>query len=369
MKIERSVEVGLAERKYVILIGRGILENAGDLISPLCISRSPVAVVTDTNVWRLWGERLASSLSEAGVAFEPIVSPAGEENKTLGGLSCLYDGFAWMGLRRDGLVIAFGGGVVGDMAGFAAATWMRGIRYVQIPTTLLAQVDSSVGGKTAVNLPQGKNLAGVFYQPKLVVTDTSTLETLPEREIRCGVSEVIKYGAISSANLFNKLLDRTPVGGMAEIAGECCRIKSEIVERDELDSRRRMLLNFGHTFGHAIEKISGFGEYRHGEAVAFGMVIAAVIGERAGVTRPGTADKIRKALSAWGLDADYPQDSAPLIPLLSADKKSVEGGVRMILLRRIGDAFVKRMSFSEIEALLKPGMNGQTRLDFEGGGR
>jgi 3-dehydroquinate synthase len=355
MKIERRVEVGLADRKYDILIGRGILESAGELISPLCVSSGPLAVVTDANVWRLWGERLASSLAVSGVSFEPIVSPAGEENKTLLGLSRIYDGFADMGLRRDGLVIAFGGGVVGDMAGFAAATWMRGTRYVQIPTTLLAQADSSVGGKTSVNLPQGKNLAGVFHQPKLVITDTSVLETLPERERRCGMAEVIKYAAISSARFLDKLQDRTSAACIEEIIGECCRVKSEIVERDELDSGQRMLLNFGHTLGHAIEKISGFSVYRHGEAVAFGMTMAAVIGERAGLTQSGTADKIRRALSAWGLDADYPQDTAPLLPLLSADKKSVGGGVRMVLLRKIGDAFVKTMSFSEIEALLTPG--------------
>jgi 3-dehydroquinate synthase len=239
------------------------------------------------------------------------------------------------------------------MAGFAAATWMRGVRYVQIPTTLLAQVDSSVGGKTAVNLPQGKNLVGVFYQPKLVIADTATLETLPARETGCGMAEVIKYGAIGSRSLFYKVMKREGALDMAEIVGECCRIKGEIVEGDEFDSGRRMLLNFGHTLGHAIEKISGFGRYNHGEAVAFGMTMAAGIGERAGVTPPGTSDEIRRALSAWGLEADYPQDPEPLIPLLSADKKSVYDGVRMVLLRSIGDAFVKDMAFSEIETLLK----------------
>jgi 3-dehydroquinate synthase len=362
------IPVALAGKEYDILIGRGLLDAAGKLISPFRVSSGPIAIVTDENVWRLWGERLKSSLSDSGIGWAPVIFPAGEASKTLDGLSSLYDGFARMALGRDGLVIAFGGGVAGDMAGFAAATWMRGVRYVQIPTTLLSQIDSSVGGKTAINLPHGKNLAGAFHQPKLVLIDPATLETLPEREIKCGMAEAIKYGAIRSAALFEGLAEKT-AGGLEEIGeiiGECCRIKSEITARDEFDSGERMLLNFGHTFGHAIEKVTGFGSYSHGEAVAFGMAIAADLGERAGFTRPGTGDEIRRALAAWGLAVDCPIDTAELLPLVSFDKKSVDGGTRMIFLRRIGEAFINEMSFTEIGALMKAPKD-QAGSRFEGG--
>ena len=349
------ISVALAGREYDILIGRGLLENAGMLISPLLLSASPAAIVTDENVWRHWGGCLAASLDASGISSAPVIFPAGEASKTLAGLSSLYDGFARMALGRDGLVIALGGGVTGDMAGFAAATWMRGVRYVQIPTTLLAQIDSSVGGKTAVNLPYGKNLIGAFHQPKLVIIDPATLSTLPERQIRCGMAEAIKYGAIRSAGLFNRLTGKTAgfMEEIGEIIGECCRIKSEITERDELDYGERMLLNFGHTFGHAIEKMTGFGSHTHGEAVAFGMTIASGIGERAGFTRPGTSAEIRRALAAWNLAPDCPLDPAELIPLLSSDKKNEGGMSRIVLLRRIGEAFICKMPFSEIETLLK----------------
>jgi 3-dehydroquinate synthase len=313
-----------------------------------------IAVVTDENVWGLYRERFSSSLSRAGIAFEAVVLPAGEANKSLDGLSGLYDAFARISLARGGLVAAFGGGVVGDLCGFAAATWMRGVNFAQVPTTLLAQVDSSVGGKTAINLAHGKNLAGVFYQPRIVVIDPSTLDSLPEREIRCGMAEAIKYGAIRSPGLFASLAQSTEGASPAlgDVIGECCRIKSEIVLRDERDFGERMLLNFGHTLGHAIEKQSGFELHRHGEAVAFGMVLAARLGESMGLTEPGTADSLRRALSQHGLDSDYRGDLPALLPALSMDKKSGSGGVRMIMLRRIGEAFVQRVGFEEIKKFL-----------------
>jgi len=318
-----------------------------------------IAVVTDENVWGLYREIFFSSLSRAEVAFEAIVLPAGEASKSLDGLSGLYDTFARLSLPRDGLVAAFGGGVVGDLCGLAAATWMRGVGFAQVPTTLLAQVDSSVGGKTAINLVHGKNLVGAFYQPKIVVIDPSTLDSLPEREVRCGMAEVIKYGAIRSTGLFASLApsaspEPTEETGaaLADVIGGCCRIKSEIVSRDEHDFGERMLLNFGHTFGHAIEKQSGFAPCRHGEAVSFGMVLAAGLGERMGLTEPGTADSLRRALSLHGLDADYKGELPALLPALSMDKKSGSGGVRMIMLRRIGEAFVQRVGFDEIKKFL-----------------
>jgi 3-dehydroquinate synthase len=243
---------------------------------------------------------------------------------------------------------------------------MRGVSYIQVPTTLLAQVDSSVGGKTAVNLPQGKNLVGAFYQPKLVVIDPLTLRTLPEREFGSGMAEVIKYGAIRSERLFGELTEKIRPDRIPDVIRECCRIKSEIVERDERDFGERMLLNFGHTFGHAIEKASGFGRYRHGEAVAFGMVMASDLGERAGLTAPGVGGAIRKVLAANGMDADYPGDLAELQPFITADKKSLGDGVQMVMLRRVGEAFVHRFAFSEINAFLA-GREIQSHISLKGG--
>jgi 3-dehydroquinate synthase len=347
-----KLTVGLAENKYDILIGDGLLDDAGEFIRPFCPTDGSIVTVTDENVWEACRERFSSSLSRAGLTYRAIVLPAGERHKSLPDLLGLFDSFARMSLMRDGLVVALGGGVTGDLCGFAAATWMRGVKFAQIPTTLLAQVDSSVGGKTAVNLPQGKNLVGTFYQPKLVVIDPSTLRTLPAREIRSGMAEVIKYGAIRSRELF-KTLETGPSGDFSRIIHECCRIKSEIVARDERDLGERMLLNFGHTMGHAIEKQSGFERYRHGEAVALGMTLAAGIGETMGLTAPGVANSLRRVLTLHGLDTDYPGNPLELLPSLTTDKKSGDGGVRLILLSEIGAAFARQTSFTEIRGALE----------------
>jgi 3-dehydroquinate synthase len=353
--VVKKLSVGLAENGYDILVGNGLLEDAGKLLEPFCPRNNSIAVVTDENVWKAWSEPFAASLSRSGLAFQPIVTPPGESKKSMEGLSDLYDAFSGMKLTRNGLVVVLGGGVVGDLGGFAAATWMRGVRFVQIPTTLLAQVDSGVGGKTAVNLPQGKNLIGAFYQPRLVLIDPLTLRTLPERETRSGMAEVIKYGAIRSASLFESLAERS--FDLTEVIYECCRIKSEIVARDERDFGERMLLNFGHTLGHGIEKLSGFERYRHGEAVAFGMVLAASMGEKMGFTERGVADALRQVIRQNGLETEYPGNPEELIPALSMDKKSLEGGIQFILLRRIGEAFARWTSFSEISEALET--NGQ----------
>jgi 3-dehydroquinate synthase len=354
VKAMKTLTVALSGNEYDILIGNGLLENAGTLLKTRCSVKAPVAIVTDENVWALYREPFSHSLAEAGVAFQVTVLPAGEESKSLHGLSFLYDAFAGQGLTRSQLVIAFGGGVVGDLGGFAAATWMRGVGFVQIPTTLLAQVDSSVGGKTAINLPQGKNLVGAFYQPKLVVIDPLTLRTLPEREVKSGLAEAVKYGAIRSLPLFESLAaEERPEDPLSvNVIHECCRIKSEIVARDERDFGERMLLNFGHTFGHAIEKETAFLRYRHGEAVAFGMTLAAAVGERMGLTEPGAANILRRALNARGLDADYSGNATALLSSLATDKKSLGDGVQMVFLRRVGEAFVRRATPSELEAAL-----------------
>jgi 3-dehydroquinate synthase len=344
----RKLTVGLGERAYDILIGEGTLGGLQESIAPFR-SHGPAAIVTDENVWDALGEKVPRTLlGEAG----PIILPPGEEMKSLNGLSFLYESFARARVTRETLVVAFGGGVVGDLCGFAAATWMRGVRLAQVPTTLLAQVDSSVGGKTAINIPSGKNLAGAFHQPSVVVIDTDALRSLPRREMRSGMAEVVKYGAIRSRWLFDALSGGAPPG-MMDVIHECCRIKAEIVSRDELDRGERALLNFGHTFGHAIEMAEGFGKYRHGEAVAFGMVMAAHAGERLGVTEPGTGARLRRALAALGLETDYRGDAADLLPAVRADKKSCRDSVTMIFLRHVGEAFARPTEFSELKAAME----------------
>jgi len=352
----KTLSVGLPGNEYDIVIGRGMLDGVGHMLRDLAGSGEPAAVVTDENVWRAHGEKFSASLSDAGVDFERVILPPGEANKSMSGLSGLYEAFSGMELSRRGLIVAFGGGVVGDLCGFAAATWKRGVGYAQVPTTLLAQVDSSVGGKTAINLAYGKNLAGAFYQPKLVAIDPDTLSTLPAREFRSGMAEVIKYGAIYSEGLFETLTGDAPSPrDLSDAIYECCSIKSGIVARDERDFGERMLLNFGHTLGHAIEKKSGFDRYRHGEAVAFGMILAAGIGERMGLSAPGTSDVLRKALEAYGLETEYPGETGDLIPILKSDKKSEGNGVRMVFLKCIGESFTRPVSFAEIQNALEAG--------------
>ncbi|MDR1205705.1 MAG: 3-dehydroquinate synthase [Peptococcaceae bacterium] len=342
--------VGLGANSYDILTGSGLLRDFGTHIAALC--GSGVAVVTDSNLWTRYGRAFAASMESAGLSagsdWAPVILDPGEHNKSLDGLGRLYSAFAAMKLRRGGLVAAFGGGVVGDLSGMAAATWMRGVRYVQIPTTLLAQVDSSVGGKTAINLDEGKNLAGVFYQPSLVLIDTDLPQTLPEREFRSGMAEVIKYGAIRSKPLFDRLTGRPDTAALAEIVAQCCRIKSEFVERDELDTGERMLLNFGHSFGHAIEKLGGYRRYNHGEAVAMGMALAAETGEKIGLTAVGNAARIKEVLEIHGLDTACPYEPEALLPQMELDKKNENGQIRLVLIQEIGTAFVHTIQLNEL---------------------
>ena len=343
----QKLTVGFEDGRYDILIGKGLLRELGGLLAPFR-KNAPLAVVSDENVWVAHGETFASSVDSLGSV---IILPPGEGIKSLEGLSRLYGDFARRKLTRNGLVVAFGGGVIGDLAGFAAATWMRGVRLVQVPTTLLAQVDSSVGGKTAINLPQGKNLAGAFHQPELTVIDPAVLDSLPERERRCGMAEVVKYGAIRSRPLFEALGNEEGEPDLAGLIHVCCQIKAEIVARDERDFGERMLLNFGHTLGHAIEKSGSFETYRHGEAVAMGMVLAARAGEAMGLTEPGTVNALCRVLTTQGLKTEYPGDLMSLFPLLSADKKSAGDGVQMVLLRRVGEAFTRHVAFEDLKKI------------------
>lgn len=348
----KTLTVALPHDTYDILIGPGALAGAGPRVAALA-GGSGVMVVSDETVWKLHGPALRQALAGAKVPFDAVVVPAGEASKSLACLQRLYESFAGASLARDGLVLAFGGGVVGDLAGYAAATWMRGVRYVQIPTTLLAQVDSSVGGKTAVDLPSGKNLVGAFHQPRLVLADTALLATLPPRELACGMGEVVKYGAIADAALFEALADPGAAPPMEEIVHTCCSIKAGIVARDERDSGERKLLNFGHTLGHAVEALGGYARFGHGQAVAVGMVLAARMGEKLGFTSPGCTDALRQTLARWDLPTESPYPPDALMPHVALDKKRRAGGVDMVLLRDIGQAQVVCLPLADVEKLLK----------------
>ncbi|MDR2771108.1 MAG: 3-dehydroquinate synthase [Clostridiales Family XIII bacterium] len=348
--------LALRGKTYDIHIREGLLDDCGGLIREYlgAYCASEVVLITESNVRRRYAARMGDALARARIAFWPFVLRPGERSKSSASLARLYDAFAARRLRRDGLILAFGGGVVGDLAGFAAATWMRGVRFVQIPTTLLAQVDASIGGKTAVNTRAGKNLVGAFHQPSLVLSDPALLADLPAREFRCGMAEAVKYGAVRSKRLFERLRTAPDRAALCDIIGECCAIKAGIVERDVFDTGERMILNFGHSFGHAIETLGEFRRYKHGEAVAMGMVSAAETGERLGLTARGSADALRAVLAAQGLETDCPYTPAELLPQMETDKKNSGGTLRLVLLAAPGEAFVHTLD----RAALRKAMGG-----------
>ena len=338
----REVDVELGARRYPIRIGPGLLDSDW----PGFLRGRDVLVVSDEHVAPLYLARVERTLG--GHRVGRFVMPAGEAEKTLERFGGALEALAAMRASRDATVVALGGGVVGDLAGFAAACWMRGVAFVQLPTTLLAMVDSSVGGKTAVDLPQGKNLVGAFHQPSAVIADTDTLATLPLRELRAGLAEVVKYGAIRDAGFFawiehhvDALLARDPAT-LAEAVERSCRHKAQIVARDEHEQGERALLNFGHTFGHALETASGYGELLHGEAVAIGMVMAARLSAALGHAPPEDAERLSHLLARLGLPLfpRGPVDPQQLLDLMRLDKKAVSGRLRLILWRGLGHAEV-----------------------------
>ncbi len=354
----RTLQVLLPHSSYEIAIGRQLLPRAGSLVRQVYSGRR-AAVVADENVWQLYGQTLCTALHSQGIEPLPVVVPAGEASKQLSRLDQVYQAFAEAGLTRSELIIAFGGGVVGDLAGFAAATYMRGMPYVQLPTTLLAQVDSSVGGKTAVNLPQGKNLVGAFWQPRLVVADTHLLETLNDREFACGMAEVIKYGAIASQPLLEQLQRADGRAGIMqsieEVVYHCCDIKRSIVQEDERDTGRRMLLNFGHTFGHAIERLGGFSQLNHGEAVGLGMLLAAKAGQTLGISPADCYPPLQQLLERFGLPVEQPFTLLELLPLLALDKKAGQDSLQLILLKELGCAKIHPISLQALAQLMERG--------------
>ena len=339
-----TVKVSLGVRSYTIAIGNQLLARLGQECRRLQLG-SRCAVVTDDHVAPHYAETTLGSLREAG--FEPVLVtvPAGETSKRLDVVARCYDRFADHRLERKSFVVALGGGVVGDLAGFLAATYLRGMDFVQVPTTLLAQVDSSVGGKVGVNLKAGKNLVGAFWQPRLVWCDLDTLETLPPREFRAGLAEVIKYGVIDDAELFERLENALPrvlardPDVLSMVVARCCQIKAAVVAADETETGRRAILNFGHTIGHALEAISGYGQYLHGEAIAIGQVLAAELSTRLLAFPAREAERLARLLDQAGLPTRLELPASQRGRLLEAmrhDKKVSGGVIKFVLANKIG---------------------------------
>lgn len=341
----RTLEVRLGERSYPVIIGPGLLKQPQAFLPYL--SQRRVAVISNETVFPLHGSKLAEDLRLAGVQLTEILLSDGEQHKTLGSLERIYDALLRNAFDRKSVVLALGGGVVGDLAGFAAATYQRGVPFIQVPTTLLAQVDSSVGGKTAVNHPLGKNMIGAFHQPRVVLADTSTLATLPDRELRAGLAEVIKYGLIRDPAFFMWLEANMPAllardeAALTHAIYESCRNKAEVVEADEHEQGERALLNLGHTFGHAIEGALGFGVWLHGEAVGAGMVLAARLSCRLGLLSAAELARTERIIDAAGLPVEMPDITASqMLAFMEHDKKNEDGAIRLILMRAIGKAYV-----------------------------
>jgi 3-dehydroquinate synthase len=338
----REVIVHLGARSYTVRIGPGLLDTAGPECARLRLGRR--AAIVSQRAVAVHAARVTESLRRAG--FEPVVLdvPEGEEAKSLREAERLWDGFLAHGLDRGSPVVAVGGGVVGDLAGFAAAAFMRGIPVVQVPTTLLAQVDASIGGKVAVNHPRGKNLIGAFHQPRLVLIDPEALRTLPEREYRSGLAEIVKTGAVLDADLFASLeagldaLRRRDANLLEAVVASCCTAKARIVEQDEREETGlRMMLNYGHTVGHALEVLSGYRGWLHGEAVAIGMTAAGRLAVRLGLTDAGTAQRQESLLEGVGLPTRFTGvDPRAVTDALRHDKKARDGRVPFVLLRALG---------------------------------
>ncbi len=360
MQIYKTIKVELGERSYPISIGSDLLENMSALPGVRLENRSAL-MITDQTVESIFGEKLATSTAVAS-RLGVFSFPPGESSKNLKTYSDILSFAAASGTDRKSLVIALGGGVPGDIAGFVAATYMRGLDFIQIPTTLLAMVDSSVGGKTAVDLPEGKNLAGAFWQPKSVIIDTDTLDSLPPREFACGMAEVIKYGVIMDGDFFSFIESSTEkIKGMdrailAEIVARSCELKAAVVAGDEREeSGLRAILNYGHSFGHAIEMLSGYGRYRHGEAVSIGMVLAAKFAVMEGRLCAGSMHRIRSLLEEFSLPVSFDGISAAsILDAMRRDKKSTGGNIKLVLPDKIGSVSLVKCDEKAILECLKP---------------
>jgi 3-dehydroquinate synthase len=341
-----SLSVALGERSYPIHLGAGLLDRP-ELYRPY-LGGGSAAIVTNTVVAPLYLQRVRQALAAAGARVTEIVVPDGEQAKGWETLERVFDGLLSARCGRDVLMVALGGGVVGDLAGFAAAVYLRGVPFVQVPTTLLAQVDSSVGGKTAINHPRGKNMIGAFHQPRAVISDVATLDTLPERELRAGLAEVIKHALALDASFvqwleahMSRLVSRDRAA-LVHAVRRCCELKAEVVAADEREAGVRALLNFGHTFGHAIELGAGYGAWLHGEAIAAGMVMATELSARLHLLPRGDVARVRQLILSAGLPVTGPA-LAPeaLVELMAVDKKASQGRLRFVVLEGIGRAALR----------------------------
>jgi 3-dehydroquinate synthase len=339
----QTLIVNLSDRSYPIHVGAEIIERAGQLMQQAGLL-GKVAIVTNPTVAQLYLDPIHGALSQAGFETTPVLLPDGEEHKTLKSLSTIYDRLVAERFERKSCVLALGGGVIGDLAGFAAATYLRGIPYVQVPTTLLAQVDSSVGGKTGVNHDAGKNLIGAFYQPKLVLIDVAALRSLPRRELVAGLAEVIKYGVICDRYLFELLeqnlekilaLDREL---LTQIIVRSCENKARVVEADEREDDYRAVLNFGHTIGHALEAATGYRQFLHGEAVGIGMVKAAALSVQQGFCDPKSFERITRLIKKAGLPTEFPpgMSVSSLVQGMEVDKKATAGQIKFVVSEGLG---------------------------------
>lgn len=349
----KEIIVDLKEKKYSIYIEKGLLNVLGEEVKKV-FSGNRVVIISDENVYSYYGEVVEKSLQEAGFDTASIVVEPGEKSKSVASLLNVYDRLLEEKITRDNLIIALGGGVVGDLAGFAASTFLRGIKYIQVPTSLLAQIDSSIGGKVGIDLPKGKNLIGSFYHPLAVFIDPNALKTLDKRYLYGGMAEIIKYGCIKDKSLFENLMsykkEEDIFNNIEYIICTCCEIKKEAVEKDEKDTGERMLLNFGHTIGHAIEKYYNFDRYEHGEAVAIGMYIITQITENMGITKEGTAQRIKEALILYKLPYSININSMDkFIDAIKLDKKNLNDSLNIIVIDTIGESRVMKSDIKQIK--------------------
>lgn len=340
----KKIHVDLKENSYNILIEKGLIDNLGEAIKEIYNGKK-IFIITDKNVNKYYGDRVEKSLNNSGYQTKKLVLEPGEETKNFNTLPIIYNELLDYKLTRKELIITLGGGVIGDLGGFAASSFLRGVPFVQVPTSLLAQVDSSVGGKVAVDLKRGKNLVGSFYQPKAVLIDPEVLNTLTDKFYKDGIGEVIKYGCIKDKEFFYKLKGLKSreefMGNIEDIIYTCCDIKRQVVENDEKDLGERMLLNFGHTLGHAIETYYNFTEYSHGEAISIGMYTISLKGEEQGITKNGVADEIKELLINYGLPYEVKlDDNNAVVETIALDKKNLGKVLKVILLKDIGESII-----------------------------
>jgi len=348
----KKIRIELGEKSYSIFIKRNCIRDLGEYLKENH-QGSRIALITDYNLNAIYGDKINSIFSAAGLDAAVISIEPGEASKSIDTLKKVYGKLSESAMTRGDIIVAFGGGVVGDLAGFAAATYLRGITYIQVPTSLLAQVDSSIGGKVAVDLPGGKNLVGSFYHPEAVFIDHELLRTLDKRFFHDGLAEVVKYGCIKDKGIIGQLMkfrdEEELLDSIEPIIYKCCSIKKALVEEDERDFGNRMLLNFGHTIGHAVEKYFNYKKYTHGEAVAIGMAYMARAGENLGLTEKGAWECLVKVLEKFDLPSKMPEmDKETVRKIILLDKKSRGDLINLVLIRKIGESFIKKVRIAEL---------------------